>query len=106
MHISCFNRLFFIILAAKTCGENEFQCLTGSCIPDSWVCDSFPDCRTGSNDEDLELCSKCLKFINMKSLLVKRDILTWFIRMRYIILSKFEYDNFISLLFTYVELGI
>merc|ERR1719481_119963 len=29
------------------CIENEFKCLKGRCIPDSWKCDGKPDCGSG-----------------------------------------------------------
>ncbi|XP_076042677.1 sortilin-related receptor-like [Oratosquilla oratoria] len=34
------------------CGENEFECSSGSCIRDSWVCDGDKDCRNGEDEEN------------------------------------------------------
>ena len=36
-----------------TCTENQFRCITGDCVPLSWVCDNEIDC-TDASDEDYE----------------------------------------------------
>ncbi|XP_070533008.1 very low-density lipoprotein receptor-like [Ptychodera flava] len=41
--------------AAAQCGPGEFQCYSGDCIPESYVCDQWPDCP-GDEQEDEEGC--------------------------------------------------
>ncbi|XP_070533000.1 very low-density lipoprotein receptor-like [Ptychodera flava] len=41
--------------AMAACGQDEFQCNSGECIPESYVCDQWPDCP-GDEQEDEEGC--------------------------------------------------
>lgn len=43
--------------AAKTCGEEEYQCLSSDCIPKSELCDGKPKCPNG-DDENPEWCGE------------------------------------------------
>ena len=39
------------VIAPPPCGNDGFQCDDGSCIPDSFLCDGFPDCPSGEDEE-------------------------------------------------------
>lgn len=43
--------------AAKTCGEEEYQCLSSDCIPKSELCNGKPKCPNG-DDENPEWCGE------------------------------------------------
>ena len=44
-----------IFTTPETCRSPFYQCGNGDCIRYNWVCDDYPDCQDGS-DEDEELC--------------------------------------------------
>ncbi|CAH1789469.1 unnamed protein product [Owenia fusiformis] len=44
------------IQANNNCSSNQFVCLNGKCLPDSWKCDTDDDCGDGT-DEDPKLCA-------------------------------------------------
>ena len=46
---------FFLSLAPKTCGPDEFACSSGACLKKTWVCDDSVDCIDGSDEKN---CSK------------------------------------------------
>ncbi|XP_043284191.1 sortilin-related receptor-like isoform X2 [Venturia canescens] len=35
----------------RVCNENMFQCYSGKCIANSWVCDGTSDCRQGEDEQ-------------------------------------------------------
>ena len=39
------------------CVDDDFDCGDGSCIPNSWLCDSYGDCPNNS-DEEATLCGR------------------------------------------------
>ncbi|XP_069115842.1 mucin-2-like [Argopecten irradians] len=43
-----------------SCGQNEFQCGTGACIPTLWRCDTVEDCTDGTDEES---CTSNIKTI-------------------------------------------
>lgn len=46
------------LVGQHTCEANSFQCHTGHCIPQRWMCDGDDDCQDNS-DEDPQHCGKC-----------------------------------------------
>lgn len=53
--------MFFSILAAKQCGQNEHKCeKSHKCIPERWLCDAEDDCGDGSDEHALR-CGKCVE---------------------------------------------
>lgn len=43
--------------ATSTCGQNEFRCSSGRCIPAHWYCDGGTDCTDGSDEPSS--CGEC-----------------------------------------------
>ena len=39
-------------MSIADCGEDEFQCLDKTCIPDYLRCDGYPYCSDGSDELD------------------------------------------------------
>jgi hypothetical protein len=46
----CFNQTLFGFFLIAGCGDNEFKCHDGACIPASYACDSWADCSQGEDD--------------------------------------------------------
>ncbi|XP_045481036.1 sortilin-related receptor-like isoform X2 [Harmonia axyridis] len=44
-------------IVPKSCGQNEFQCASGSCILSSWLCDGYMDCFGG--EDEVNCSSTC-----------------------------------------------
>lgn len=44
------NDPFCSMSIIASCAEDEFTCLSGVCIPDSWECDSEGDCPDGDDE--------------------------------------------------------
>ena len=42
------------------CGEGQFQCISGECIPEGYVCDGDLDCRDMSDEHNCQAAGKCL----------------------------------------------
>ena len=41
-----------IFAADRTCSEEEYECVDGTCISSSWKCDQDVDCPDGSDEDD------------------------------------------------------
>lgn len=41
------------------CKANQFQCSTGECIPEAWLCDNYRDCRKGEDEVNCSLAKNC-----------------------------------------------
>ncbi|KAK8747660.1 hypothetical protein OTU49_016520, partial [Cherax quadricarinatus] len=46
--------------ATHSCQEDQFQCNTGSCIWETWVCDKDKDCPGGEDEENCHQTSTCV----------------------------------------------
>ena len=51
------NNLTLNLERIKVCGEQEFRCDSGLCIPVSWQCDGEMDCPGGLDEWD-QICSE------------------------------------------------
>ena len=49
---------FYFGIQVPTCQPGEFECGNGSCISKDFVCDRFPDCSDGTDEEET-LCATC-----------------------------------------------
>ena len=47
------------------CGENQFQCKNGRCLPDYYRCDGDDDCNDGSDEPE-----SCRKLLCMKAFFI------------------------------------
>ena len=54
IHLITSNKTKYQMTDFPSCGEDEFSCLKGRCIPLTWKCNGKPDCPTG---EDEVACS-------------------------------------------------
>ncbi|XP_046384462.1 sortilin-related receptor-like isoform X2 [Ischnura elegans] len=43
----------------KVCHKDQFRCLSGECIPSSWVCDNTRDCRDGEDEDNCKDALRC-----------------------------------------------
>lgn len=41
------------------CRQNEFQCATGECIREAWVCDGTRDCKGGEDESNCKGAQQC-----------------------------------------------
>ena len=48
----------YLLVAQRTCSDNEHACGNGQCIPKRWLCDRDKDCEDGSDERG---CGKVLK---------------------------------------------
>ncbi|PVD24375.1 hypothetical protein C0Q70_14856 [Pomacea canaliculata] len=39
---------------ARICGENQFMCTSGECLPSMWTCDAQADCLDGSDEAECD----------------------------------------------------
>ncbi|KAG0721758.1 Sortilin-related receptor [Chionoecetes opilio] len=44
---------------ARTCQQDQFQCKTGTCIWESWVCDKYYDCPGREDEENCPQAKPC-----------------------------------------------
>ena len=44
---------------SKPCGDREFECASGTCVPLDFICDQVTDCDDRS-DEDEQRCKVCI----------------------------------------------
>lgn len=51
----------YIFVVDDECQGDMKQCLDGTCIPESWLCDGHADCVNGTDESGVE-CSKCRIF--------------------------------------------
>jgi len=40
-----------MMMMCTACDSDQFECDTGACIPDSYVCDEFNDCDDFSDEQ-------------------------------------------------------
>ena len=40
------------------CKEDEYKCSSGTCIPERYLCDNFPNDCENNEDESMEMCGK------------------------------------------------
>lgn len=38
--------------SSSSCSSDQYQCEQGQCIPDRWLCDDYPDCPFGDDEEN------------------------------------------------------
>jgi len=54
------------LLSDKTCDNDMFTCLDGSCISTSWFCDGDKDCVDGSDETDPRCTGKFYKMPTLR----------------------------------------
>lgn len=47
------------LIPKSTCEANHFQCYSGECIPDAWVCDSTIECSKGEDELNCDANTNC-----------------------------------------------
>lgn len=43
----------------SVCSDNHYQCNTGECINESWICDGQKDCPNGDDESNCGAVTKC-----------------------------------------------
>ncbi|XP_046708496.1 MAM and LDL-receptor class A domain-containing protein 1 isoform X3 [Silurus meridionalis] len=46
-------------VSGKPCQPDEFECLTGECVPEAYICDFSHDCSDGSEERNCTLSERC-----------------------------------------------
>lgn len=73
--MSLTSSLYSVCLSLEghhTCEANSFQCHTGHCIPQRWMCDGDDDCQDDS-DEDPRYCGTLSDTASSVDLLLDAD---------------------------------
>ncbi len=81
--ISKYFYLYFTIkgrgansIDVNECKTNQFQCRSGECVPNTWICDGAKDCDDGSDEGVcLQYMDKFQKKIN--TTLQQHDVEKW-----------------------------
>ncbi|PVD30337.1 hypothetical protein C0Q70_09601 [Pomacea canaliculata] len=48
------KRSLMVKRQARICGENQFLCTSGECLPSMWTCDTQADCADGSDEAECD----------------------------------------------------
>ena len=59
LYLLSFVLLIVMIAESKECGPDEFRCGDGSCIDVRARCNSYPECRDHSDEQN---CGECMMF--------------------------------------------
>ncbi|CAC5414802.1 Low-density lipoprotein receptor-related protein 1,Very low-density lipoprotein receptor,Prolow-density lipoprotein receptor-related protein 1 [Mytilus coruscus] len=56
MHFKIFCILNAVCSIAYSCGDRQYECNDGSCIPSYWYCGGNIDCDDGEDEDDCSVC--------------------------------------------------